>query len=170
MPVIRAVIGGVFLFLGRELNFFFAAVMAAYLALRLTPLLPVSWPMWTHYAFIAGLALIAAAITILRVRVGYFLSGFLVGASFLVEYYEPGVLTLPLLPFFVGGVIGAIIFGILTEWALMIVSCLVGAYFLTNLFVLSPTAKILVGSGLFIIGALTHVVMRQMQSGGDEEI
>lgn len=170
MPVIRAVIAGIFLFLGRELNFFFAAVMAAFLALRITPILPPQWPMWSHYAFIAMMALISAAITIVRPRVGYWLSGFLVGASFLVEYYEPGVLTLPLLPFLVGGALGALIFGILTEWALMIVSCLVGAYFLTNLFVLSPTARILVGSGLFIIGALTQVIMRQMQKGGDEEI
>ena len=76
---------------------------------------------------------------------------------FLVEYYEPGVLTVPLLPFIVGGVIGSLIIGIFTEWALMVVSCLIGAYYVTNLFTLSPTAEILVGSGLFIIGALTQV-------------
>jgi hypothetical protein len=170
MQILRAIIGGVFLFLGRELNFFFAAVMAAFIGLRLTPLLPLQWPTWSHYAFIAGLVVIAAAITIVKERVGYFLSGFLVGASFLVEYYEPGVLTLPLLSFFVGGTLGALLFGILTEWALMIISCLVGAYFVTNLFVLSPSARILVGSGVFIIGALTQVIMRQMQKGSNEEI
>ena len=169
MQVIRAVIGGVFLFLGRELNFFFAAAMAALIGLRLTPLLPQEWPDWSEYAFMIGLAVAAAAVVIARERLGYFISGFLVGSYFLVEYYEPGVLTLPLLPFLVGGVIGAIIIGIFTEWALMVVSCLVGAYFLTNMFVLSPTAKTLVGSGLFIIGALTQVILRQMQSK-DEEI
>lgn len=170
MQVMRAVIGGVFLFLGRELNFFFAAAMAALIGLRLTPLLPPQWPAWSDYVFMLGLALIAAAISIRRERIGYFLSGFLVGGYFLVEYYEPGVLTLPALPFIVGGVIGAIVIGIFTDWALMIVSCLVGAYFLTGLFNLSPTAELLVGGGLFVIGALTQVIMRQMQSGGDEEI
>jgi hypothetical protein len=169
MQVIRAVIGAVFLFLGRELNFFFAAAMAALIGLRLTPLLPQEWPDWSEYVFMLGLAVAAAAIVIARERAGYFISGFLVGSYFLVEYYEPGVLTLPLLPFLVGGVIGAIIIGIFTEWALIVVSCLVGAYFLTNMFVLSPTAETLVGSGLFIIGALTQVLLRQMQSG-DEEI
>ena len=163
MQVFRAVIGGIFLFLGRELNFFFAGAMAALIAFRLTPLLPFQWPVWSHYAFILGSALIAAAITILRERIGYFLSGFLVGGYFLVEYYEPGVLTLPILPFLVGGMIGSIIIGVFTEWALMVVSCLVGAYYLTSLFVLSPTAEILVGSGLFIIGALTQVILMQMQ-------
>lgn len=169
MQVMRAVIGGVFLFLGRELNFFFAAAMAALIGLRLTHLLPPQWPAWSDYAFMLGLALLAAAIGIRRERIGYFLSGFLVGSYFLVEYYEPGVLTLPLLPFLVGGVTGSVIIGIFTEWALMLVSCLVGAYFLTGLFTLSPTAELLVGGGLFVIGALTQVIMRQMQ-GQDEEI
>ena len=163
MQVIRAVIGGVFLFLGRELNFFFAAAMAALIGLRLTPLLPQEWPQWSHYAFMIGLAIAAALIVIRGERIGYFISGFLVGSYFLVEYYEPGVLTLPLLPFLVGGAIGALIIGMFTEWALLIVSCLIGAYFLTGLFVLSPTAEILVGSGLFIIGALTQVILMRMQ-------
>lgn len=169
MQVLRAVIGGVFLFLGRELNFFFAGAMAALIGLRLTPLLPPQWPAWSDIVLMLGLAVVAALVTIRRERFGYYLSGFLVGSYFLVEYYEPGVLTLPLLPFLVGGVIGAIIIGIFTEWALMVVSCLVGAYFVTSMFTLSPTAEILVGSGLFILGALTQVILMQMQSK-DEEI
>jgi hypothetical protein len=169
MQVIRAIIGGVFLFLGRELNFFFAAALAALIGLRLTPLLPQAWPGWSDYVLMSSLAIAAAILVIARERFGYFVSGFLVGSYFLVEYYEPGVLTLPLLPFLVGGGIGTIIIGVFTEWALMIVSCLLGAYFLTNLFVLSPIAEILVGSGLFIIGALTQVILMQMQ-GKEEEI
>jgi hypothetical protein len=169
MQVLRAVIGGILLFLGRELNFVFAAAMAALIGLRLTPLLPLDWPSWSPYAFMAGLAILAAVLVIVRERAGYFISGFLVGSYFLVEYYEPGVLTLPVLPFVVGGVIGSLMIGLFNEWALMIVSCLVGAYFVTDLFPLSYTAEILVGSGLFIVGALTQVVLRQMQ-GGDEEI
>ena len=143
--------------------------MAALIGLRLTPLLPPQWPVWSSYVFMLGLAVAAAFVTIRRERFGYFLSGFLVGSYFLVEYYEPGVLTLPLLPFLVGGVIGSIIIGIFTEWALMVVSCLVGAYFITSMFTLSPTAEILVGSGLFVLGALTQVILMQMQ-GKDEEI
>ena len=40
MQIARGVIGGILLFLGRELNFLLAAAMAAFIALRLTPLLP----------------------------------------------------------------------------------------------------------------------------------
>lgn len=163
MPIARGVIGGILLFLGRELNFLLAAAMAAFLGLRLTPLLPLQWPDWSDYVFILALGAIAAGVTIANERVGYFLSGFLVGASFLVEYYEPGVLTLHLLPFLVGGALGSIILGVFTEWALMIISSLVGAYYVTNIFNLDPTAEILVGAGLFLIGGLTQVVLWRMQ-------
>jgi hypothetical protein len=163
MQIARGVIGGILLFLGRELNFLLAAAMAAFIGLRLTPLLPPQWPGWSAYVFILIVGAAAAGITIAHERAGYFLSGFLVGASFLVEYYAPGVLTLPILPFLVGGVLGFIVLGVFTEWALMIISSLVGAYYVTNIFTLDPTVEILVGAGLFIIGALTQVVLWRMQ-------
>lgn len=162
MLIARGVIGGILLFLGRELNFLLAAAMAALIAYRLTPLLPYNWPAWSDYVLMGSFAIIAGAIPIINKRVGYFVSGFVAGAYFLVEYYEPGALTLPLLPFLVGGVIGSLILGIFTEWALMIVTALIGAYYVTNLFNLSYTAQILVGSGLFVIGALTQVLLRRM--------
>jgi hypothetical protein len=168
MLVARGVVGAILLFLGRELNFLLAAAMAALIGLRLTPLLPVAWPAWSGYVFMAGLALIAAVITLMRERIGYFLAGFLAGSYFLVEYYEPGVLTLPVLPFLVGGVLGCLIMGIFTKWALLVITCLVGAYSVTNMFTLSPTAEILVGSGLFIIGALTQVILMHMQNTEEE--
>lgn len=167
MDVIRGAIGGILLFLGRELNFLFAAAMAALIGLRLTPLLPSQWPEWSDYAFMGGLALIAAAITIINERIGYFLSGFLAGGLFLVEYFVPGVLTLPLPLFIIGGVIGSLVIGIFTEWALMIVSCLIGSYYVTSLFTLSPNSQILVGSGLFIIGAVTQALLMRAQKTSD---
>ena len=163
MDIARGVIGGILLFLGRELNFVFAGGMAILIAFRLTPLLPQEWPNWSFYAFIVGAAALAAAIAIINERVGYFVSGFLAGGFLLVEYFAPGVLTLPLAPFIVGAVIGSLVIGLLTEWALIVVSCLVGALYVANLFTLSPTAETLVSAGLFVVGALTQVVIMRMQ-------
>ncbi len=163
MLIIRGVIGGILLFLGRELNFLFAGAMAALIGFRLTPLLPPQWPAWSDAAFMIGLAVVAALIVLLNERVGYFLSGFLAGGFFLVEYYAPNQLTVPWLPFVIGGVIGALILGLLTEWALILVSAAIGAAYVLNLFRLSPTAEILIGAGLFIVGALTQVIIMQSQ-------
>jgi len=163
MLIVRGIIGGIILFLGRELNFLFAGGMAALIGFRLTPKLPPAWSEWSDYAFIVGLAVVAAAAVIANERAGYFISGFLAGGFVLVEYYEPGVLTLPLVPFIVGGVIGALIIGVFTEWALIVVTSLIGAIYATTLFRLTPTAEILVAGGLFVIGALAQVLIMRSQ-------
>jgi len=163
MPVFRAVVGAVLLFLGRELKFLLAAAMAALISYRLSPHIPAQWPGWSFYAVIGGAALVAAAIVIANERVGYFLSGFLAGGYYLMEYYAPGLATLPLLPFIMGGLIGSLILGLLTDWALMIVTALLGAYYITDLFRLTYTAKTLIVAGLFILGALTQAILMRMQ-------
>ncbi len=163
MLVTRGIIGAILLFLGRELNFLFAGAMAALIAIRLTPLLPPQWPGWSDTAFVIGIGILAAAVPTINERVGYFLSGFLAGGFSLVEYYAPGVFAVPLLPFIVGGVIGSLIIGIFTEWALIVVSSLIGALYVTNLFTLSLAAEALIGGGLFIIGALTQVIIMRAQ-------
>ena len=163
MLIVRGVIGGILLFLGHELNFLFAGAMAALLGFRLTPLLPAQWPAWTDYAFIIGLGLVAAIAVLLNERAGYFISGFLAGGLLLVEYYAPDTLTVPWLPFVIGGVIGALIIGVFTDWALILVTAAIGASYILNIFVLDPTLEILLGSGLFIVGALTQVIIMQSQ-------
>lgn len=163
MLIIRGVIGGILLFLGRELNFLFAAAMAALIGFRLLPLLPAQWPSWSDAVFIITLALIAAILVLINERFGYFLSGFLAGGFFLVEYYTPNGTGLPWLPFLVGGAIGSLVIGLLTEWALILVSSAIGAAYVLNLFRLTPTAEILIGAGLFIIGAVTQVIIMQAQ-------
>ncbi len=163
MPIVRGVIGAILLFLGHELNFLFAGAMAALLGFRLIPLLPPQWPGWADYAFIIGLGVIAAAAVLLNERAGYFISGFLAGGLLLVEYYAPDTLTIPLLPFVVGGVIGALIIGIFTDWALILVTAAIGAAYILNLFILDPMLEILIGAGLFVVGALTQVVIMQSQ-------
>jgi len=163
MVILRGVAGAIMLFLGRELSFLFSAAMAAFLGFRLVPLLPAQWPAWSDNAFVIALAILAAIATLLNERAGYFVCGFLVGGYVLTEYYAPGVLAIPILPFIVGSVLGALIIGILTEWAMIVVSCLVGVYFVTGIMTLAPTPKTLVGAGLFIIGALIQAIIMRAQ-------
>jgi hypothetical protein len=167
MLIARGIIGGILLFLGRELNFLFGGAMASLIAFRLTPFLPSGGPPWSENAFIIGLGVAFAIIILINERAGYVISGFLAGGYFLVEYYAPGAFTLPLLPFIVGGVLGSLILGIFTEWALIVVSSIVGAIYVTDLFTLDPTAEILVTAGLIIIGAITQVLIMRAQKQGE---
>src|SRR4030095_17244016 len=132
--IVRGVFGAILLFLGRELTFVFAGGFAVLFAFRVLPLLPASGPAWSDTCFIISMGLIAAAIALINARFGYYVSGFLGGGYFLVEYFAPGGSNIPLIPFFVGSVIGAFIMGLFTEWALMIISSVVGAFFIADLF------------------------------------
>ena len=163
MLVLRGVIGAIILFLGRELNFLFAAGMAALVALRFTPKLPATLPAWSGYAFMAGVAILAAWVMIVNKPVGFYISGFFAGGYALMEWFEPGILTFPILPFFVGSVIGAIIIGVFTDWALIVISSLIGAVYATTLFRLSQIAETLVAGGLFVLGAITQVILMRME-------
>lgn len=163
MPIVRGVIGAIILFFGRELNFLFGGGMAVLVGFRLTPLLPNSLPGWADYALIVGLGLVAALLVIVNERGGFFVSGFFAGGFALMEYFEPGVLTFPLVPFLVGAIAGALIIGIFTEWALIAISSLIGAIYTTTLFDLNQTAQTLVAGGLFVLGSLTQVILMRMQ-------
>jgi hypothetical protein len=163
MVIIRAAIGVILLFLGRELNFLFAGGFAAMLALRVVPLLPSSWPAWGDIAFIVVMAAIAAAIPALNERVGYVVSGFLAGGFYLADYFVPGFVSIPILPFLVGGAVGGIVMGVGTEWSLMIVSSLVGSIYAMDLVTLSPQLELMLTGGLFFAGALTQVITWRAQ-------
>jgi hypothetical protein len=164
MLLIKGVIGGVVLFLGRELNFLFAGAMAFLIGLRLTPLLPSRWPGWTDYAFMIGLGVLAALLTFVNHRGGFALSGFLAGGYVMAEYYTPDMLVIPVMPFLLGGIVGALVLGLFTDWALIVVSSLIGGFYLTSLFRLAQTPRILITAGLIIIGAILQaIIMRQQK-------
>ena len=90
MLIVRGIIGGILLFLGRELNFIFAGAMAGLIGFRLTPLLPAAWPAWADAAFMITLGLLAAILVLLNERFGYVLSGFLAGGFFAVLFVYRG--------------------------------------------------------------------------------
>jgi hypothetical protein len=169
MVVIRAALGGILLFLGRELNFLFAGGFAAMIAFQLTPSLPASWPAWGDIAFIIIMAGIAAAIPTINERAGYVLSGILCGGFYLADYYVPGFMTLPVLPFLVGGAVGGIIMGLLKEWALMIVSSVVGSIYVMDLFTFRQDLKLMITGLLFFAGALTQVLTWRAQKYSSRE-
>jgi len=161
--IVRGALGAILTFLGRELNFIFAGGFAAMIALRVVPILPASWPWWGPLAFVALMAIIAGSIPLINERAGYVVSGFLAGGFFLADYFVPNFIAIPILPFILGGAVGGLIMGVLTEWALMAVSSVIGAIYAMQLFTLSYTLKLMLTGLLFLAGALTQVIMRRMQ-------
>ena len=165
--LLRGAAGVMILFLGRELSFLFSAAMAAFLGVRLTPLLPPAWPASSDTAFVVTIAVLAAILTVLNKDAGFYVSGFLIGGYALTEFYAPNSLTIPIFPFIVGSVLGAVIIGLFTDWAMIIVSTFIGTYLLYDVLPWVGTAKILASAGIFIVGALAQVIIFQMQKHSD---
>jgi len=167
LSLIRGIAGAMILFLGRELSFLFSAAMAAFLGARLTPLLPSTWPSWSATAFVITLAVLAAILTAINESAGFYVSGFLIGGYAFTEYFAPNSLSIPLLPFIVGSVLGAVIIGLLTDWSMIIVSTFIGTYLIYGILPWFGTARTLASAGIFIVGALAQVVIFQMQKHSD---
>jgi len=169
MQIAKGVLGGLLLFLGRELNWLFGGGFAALTALQLVPLLHDAWAQWVDYVFIGGLGVLVAGITIAYERAGYFLSGFFFGGYFLTSYLSPPEMRGWLLVFLIGGAISSLVIGLFTEWALMLVTSGVGAIYLADMLRLDYMTKVYIGAGLFVIGALVQaVIMRAEKHPGRE--
>jgi len=167
--IIRSVVGVVALFLGRELSFLFCGAMAAFIGMRLTPLLPSSWPFWANYAFLAALGIIAMLLTRVHERAGYIVGGFLVGGFAASEYFAPGISAIPLIPFILGSLIGAAFVGILGDWGMIIASALIGVYLIYGVLPLFGMAKVLVSAAIFVIGAVAQAIMFQAQKHSERQ-
>ncbi len=163
MNVIRLVIGGLLLFLGRKLFWLFVAAVgfAAGWAVA-TNLLHVQ-PDWVALvlALVIGVAGALLAHFVSRVAIG--LAGFLAGGFLALSLV--GVLDLPAdwwgwVAFFVGGILGAVLLGAAFDWALIGFSSLAGAVLAAGALELSSTGHLLVVVGLFVMGVIIQAVLR----------
>jgi hypothetical protein len=104
-----------------------------------------------------GAGLIGAVLALLLQRVGFALAGFYAGgyiALLVVERFAPG--TIGTATFLLGGVIGAILAAVLMDWAIVVLSCLVGAALIVPVLGLEPLWSALAYAGLVAIGIIAQ--------------
>jgi hypothetical protein len=159
VPIVGALIGLLILFFGRRLFWLCVAAvgfaagveMAPHLMHEPTPLMALS------LALILGFAGALLALFLQKVAIaiaGFFAGGKLavaISAAFFAQHAQYLSLT-----FIIGGIIGTILLLILFDWALIVLSSVVGAYLLQGAITLPPT-----GSGvLFIVLVVLGVVVQ----------
>ncbi len=163
--IIRLLVGGALLVLGRKLFWLFVAAVgfAAGWAVA-TDLLSVE-PEWLALviAVVVGVAGALVAQFVQRLAIG--LAGFLAGAFLALSLVR--LLNLEAawggwLALLAGGIVGAILLGAVFDWALIGLSSLAGALLIAQAFDLSSTARLLVLVGLFVLG----VILQSALGGG----
>jgi hypothetical protein len=159
VAIVGALIGVVILFFGRKLFWLCVAAVGFAAGVQITPHLvhEPSPAMALIIALILGV--IGALLALFLQKVAIALLGFLAGgklagaiaAAFLVQYAQYSAII-----FVLGGIIGAILLLVLFDWALIIVSSLIGAHLIQSAIVLPSSGSTILFFGLAVIGILVQ--------------
>lgn len=167
IPIISVCIGIALLFLGRRLFWLLVAAVGFAAGVELAPWLvhePSSVLVITA-ALVLGF--IGALLALFLQKVAVAVVGFVAGgrlavaiiAAFLVQHETTFALT-----FLIGGIVGALVFLLLFDWALIVLSSLVGAYLITGAITLPQTGATIVFIVLTIIGIVVQTGLSRRNS------
>jgi hypothetical protein len=159
MNLLRFLAGAALLTLGRKLFWLFVAAVGFIWAMNLSAIYLQGQPEWLviGLALLAGVigAVIAVSVRWLGVGLGGFLAGAQIAGGLLALLgFEAG--GLPWLVWLIGGILGAILFVALFDWALIVLSSISGALILSDLmpFALGSTLAV------FLVLVLVGIVVQ----------
>ncbi len=158
--------GIILLFLGRKLFWFFVAVVGFIAGLSIaSQFFHGSGWMLLLIALIAGAIGGVLAIVLQRFAIGlagFFVGGYLANTLLLGLRIDPG--SLSWLTFIIGGLIGSILLTVLFDWALIVLSALMGATLITQSLPLSPSNVAVIWIILLVIGLIFQSFIKQRES------
>jgi len=152
-PVADLVAGAVLLLLGRKLFWLFVAVAGFYVGVEAAHALLADQPAWLIWLVAIATGLIGAILAMLFQRVGFGLAGFYAGgyiALAVAGRFAPGSIDAAAL--LIGGLVGAVIAALVMDWAIIVLSCLVGAALVAPFLGLGEAASLIVYVGLVALG------------------
>jgi hypothetical protein len=159
---LRVVIGSAVLLGGRKLYWLFVGAAGFALGISLTSRLMQGQPTWVMIliALAAGLAGTLLALFLQRLAIGVagFISGGYLAASVLNALAEDTSMSVGnWLIVFAGGIVGAILVGVLFDWALIVLSSLTGAGLIVQSFDLRPLLALLLFAVLLAAGIVFQI-------------
>ncbi len=168
LPIISAAIGAIVLLFGRKLFWLCVAAIGFAAGMALAPHIAHEPTAMLQLSFAILLGFIGALLALFLQKLAIGLAGFLAGgrlavglvATFFVQYAPQYWLI-----FIVGGMIGALLLLILFDWALVLISSLIGAHLITNAITLPPTGAVLLFTALVLLGVIIQAVTMRRKSG-----
>ncbi len=161
VPIVGALIGVVILFFGRKLFWLCVAAVGFAAGVEIAPHLVQEPSPLLALTVALVLGLIGALLALFLQKIAIAVLGFLAGgklagaiaAAFFVQYAEHSTII-----FVIGGIIGAVLLLVLFDWALIVVSSLIGAHLIVyqSAIVLPQSGSIIVFIGLAVIGVLVQ--------------
>jgi hypothetical protein len=170
VAIVGALIGAVILFFGRKLFWLCVAAVGFAAGVEVAPHLVHEPSPLLALAVALVLGLIGALLALFLQKIAIAVLGFLAGgklagaiaAAFFVHYAQYSTII-----FVVGGVVGAILLLALFDWALIVVSSLIGAHLIVyqNAIPLPQSGSIIVFIGLAVLGILVQAASLRRTRG-----
>ena len=162
VPIVGALIGAVILFFGRKLFWLCVAAIGFAAGVELAPHLVHEPSALLSLTIAILLGIIGALLAVFLQKIAIGVLGFLAGgklagaiaAAFFVHYAQHSTII-----FVIGGIIGAVLLLVLFDWALIVVSSLIGAHLIVyqSAIVLPQSGSIIVFIGLAVLGVLVQM-------------
>jgi len=155
--IVGALIGAAVLLFGRRLFWLCVAAVGFAAGVEIAPHLVHEPSPVLALTVALVLGVIGALLALFLQKIAIAVLGFLaggklagaIGAAFFVQYAQHSTVI-----FVAGGIIGAILLLVLFDWALIVVSSLIGAHLIQSAIVLPPSGSTILLIGLTIIGIL----------------
>jgi Domain of unknown function (DUF4203) len=157
MPLFNLILGLTLLVFGRKLFWLFVAIAGFLFGIQLGGLLFPDYAPWIRLLVALGAGLLGALLAVLVQRVAFALAGFYGGAYLALigaQSLGAGRVSTPL--FVVGGVVGALIAALIMDWAIIVISSLVGAGAVVQALALEQRISIIVFLVLATAGILVQ--------------
>src|SRR5438093_1500366 len=161
IPIFSILIGVVILFFGRKLFWLCVAAIGFAAGVELAPHLVQDPSALLSLTIALLLGIIGALLALFLQKIAIAVLGFLAGgklagaiaAAFFVHYAQHSTII-----FVIGGVIGAILLLVLFDWALIVVSSLIGAHLIVyqSTIALPQSGSIILFIGLAVVGILVQ--------------
>ena len=159
IPIFSVLIGVVVLFFGRKLFWLCVAAIGFAAGVELAPRLVQEPSVLLSLTIALLLGIIGALLALFLQKIAIAALGFLAGgklagaiaAAFFVHYAQHSTII-----FLIGGIIGAILLLVLFDWALVVVSALIGAHLIQSVITLPQSGLTIVFIGLAVIGILVQ--------------
>ena len=147
------ILGLVLLVFGRKLFWLFVAIAGFLVGMAVTSMVLADQPEWVLLCVALGAGLLGALLAVFAERVAVALAGFYAGSYLsLIASQSFGGDGNSILWFVLGGVIGGLFAALIMDWAIIVLSCLVGAGAIVQTLQLGQTGDFFVFVVLVITG------------------
>ena len=168
VAIVGALIGIVILFFGRKLFWLCVAAVGFAAGVEIAPHLVHEPSSLLALTVAIILGIIGALLALFLQKIAIAILGFLAGgklagaiaAAFFVHYGQYSTII-----FLIGGIVGAILMLVLFDWALIVVSSLIGAHLVQSAILLPPSGSTILFIGFTVIGVLVQTASLRRSRG-----